>query len=1244
MEFEEIAECINQAALEHLGRPLKDVERLVLKGSWENLTYGAMARQAVGYSEDYLKKDVGPKLWHLLSDLVNIQRQGVKVTKRNLQNVLRTWAKQWCVSQAAELALTAGNNAPSWGLGGAAVQVVRSAPAVEVTDFCGRAEDLANLTQWIAGTGPEMAGDPCRLVLLWGLPGMGKTALAGQLIHRLGPTLDRCGYLDLKSCFATGHPADDPHGQPKGDEVLLALATWIDPDLPQLPTPALLDWLLERVEQRRYLLVIDHLEVCFADRQRAGHYRAGTEALQQLIQRWATGHHRSCLVVVSGEPPADRAQWMGPRVRGLGLAALNCTDTQALLQRQGKISATADQWQRLWQRYGGHPLLLRSLATPLRSLYQGDLSTLLAQPTVLLPEPQRHLLRPLFQRLTEDEQVLLYWVALAQGPIALETLRQEMPIYPGPAVLQSLVDRSLCHTQVISHPRPETQVDLSPLVRTLVIDDWLARLGTELLAGQCRWLHRLPLVLMTAQESVQTTQRAALVLPLAQQLQQRFPRADDLAQACYQRLQTLRQQSQGQPGFGAANWLHLCQALGVSVGGVDLSGLALWQADLRPMSLQGANLSQVQFRATAFATALGRSPRVAFRPVTERSRQRMPQDDPPALMVTGDQDGRLLLWEVPQGRLVQVMDDGEALAVQSLAFSPDGETLAVGSDGGQIWLWPVGGSARSDALFGHGAAVQAVAFSGNGRWLASGDGNGEVRLWDVASGRCLACWADHQGGIHSLTFSSTSDHLISSGDDQATRLWDVAQGRLIRTFQAPVTASVRTAGFLPDSSQPNPISLPVAAGYDDHCLAVWNVETGRLGWRLPADVHPLPALTLSPDGRYAACSCQDFSVVVWNLAERQVCYRLPPLDSPVWLLSFSPDGCYLVTGSDYRLHLWQAATGIELRRFLSQAHPVNQVAVSAGGTHILTGHTDQQLRWWPHQGNGPRRPQQLIGPAATLRTIALSPDGQWCASASDDPMLHLWHSSAEHPRWVAHQPVHLLAFSPDGQHLASAGPEDNLQIWDVDTGKRPGEWGHPAALPSALVFSPDGQRLISGRRDGTIEVWPWRMPNPNPLILMGHQRSVHSLASSADGRMLASASHDGTIRWWNGAQGDSLGQWLLPDGHWVHSVTFDASGTVLAITSRANEVAIWDVQANRLRHTLRGHHQPLWAAVVSPDRTHLVTASQDHEIRLWHLALGRCQYTFHPDRPYAGASIRAATGLSPSEIAILTSLGAALGD
>ncbi|MBE9140831.1 formylglycine-generating enzyme family protein [Nodosilinea sp. LEGE 07088] len=89
MDFEEIAVLVNQAAIEKKGRPLKSVEHLVLKGAWENKTYSDMAFRE-GYTEAYLKGDVGPKLWQLLEEIVDVPQ--IHVTKRNIQSVLQSWA------------------------------------------------------------------------------------------------------------------------------------------------------------------------------------------------------------------------------------------------------------------------------------------------------------------------------------------------------------------------------------------------------------------------------------------------------------------------------------------------------------------------------------------------------------------------------------------------------------------------------------------------------------------------------------------------------------------------------------------------------------------------------------------------------------------------------------------------------------------------------------------------------------------------------------------------------------------------------------------------------------------------------------------------------------------------------------------------------------------------------------------------------------------------------------------------
>ncbi|HZG38470.1 MAG TPA: pentapeptide repeat-containing protein, partial [Nodosilinea sp.] len=822
----------------------------------------------------------------------------------------------------------------------------------------------------------------------------------------------------------------------------------------------------------------------------------------------------------------------------------------------------------------------------------------------------------------------------------------------------------------------------------LVLDRLHRELMTELETESLAWLQRLPLVTMTAREAVQERQRGAMLVPLGEELKRRYPTDEALATKGDRLLKALSNLA-NQPGYGASNVIHLCQYLGLGLSGADFSHQVICQGDLRQVSLQGANFSQAQFSDTAFATALGRNPVAAFSPDGRH-------------LATGDHEGRLLLWDLRRGKLVWMFDEDQSQGVRSLAFSPQGDLLAVGTETGQIWLWPVGDTYQTDVLSGHQTAVGALAFSPDGSQLASGDDSGRLCLWEVASGFGQGRLEGHHGPIHSLAYGGASqaetaryaNHLVSGGDDQRACLWHVGDRTLVKDFQARSTASLRTAGFLADPSDPA-CPIPFAAGYDDHCLTIWNLETGLPCWILPADVQALPALALSPNGRYLVCSRQDFSVSVWNIPERRACYTLPSLGAPVWALAFSADSRYFVTGSNYTIKLWSAKRGQSWRSFLSQAHRVGCLAFSAdpnadpsadssadstaSGT-ILTGHDDTHLRLWQVRVGSPYAsgPRTLAGHSGPVRTVALSGDGRWLASSADDQTLRLWSSVSGECQWVwsTTAPATLLRFSPAGQWLASASPQGNISLWDTTTGSCVGDLDGTPDSPSALEFSADGRWLIIGARDGTLGCWPLALHTRDrpsnldirPCILDGHQGQVHGLAVSLDGALLASASHDGTVRWWALArdsltnhvptqpdyplhkqvvgpsqglsQGQSLGQWQHPTEQWLQGVTIGPTGEIFAITSTAAQVEVWAIETNQRRHVLKGHSQDIWQVSVSPSRTHLVTASQDDEIRLWALDSGVCQQTLRPDRPYEGVNIRGATGLSDTEERMLKSLGA----
>ncbi len=1226
MDFEEIAILINQVAVERKGRPLKDVERLVLKGAWENKTYSAMATPTAGYTEDYLKKDVGPKLWLLLSDLVDSDGKGIRVTKRNIQNVLQTWATQDLLLPAIAPSPFSGRRETSRLPRDVPALAVRDAPRIDLTNCYGREADLAQITRWILE-------EDCRTVLLWGLPGVGKTTLAAVVAAAIAPQVDQCGYLALAS-GANDCDLDR--------DLVGAIAHWLDPDLdPETDLAdsaplAVVDWLLDQLTQRRVVLILDDMDQLFEAQQPAGSYRPHTEALQHLFRQGADRHHHSCLVWLSREKPLGLAQGQGPRVQDYSLGDLTPEAARSLLS--APPATGPDDWSALIDRYGGHPLVLRGLGATLHEVYQGRPRPLLQAPQLTVPVVVHSTFSQALERLLPAEWELLYWLAIAQQATTLDDLKLAMQPPLPEAVVQSVLGRGWASGT--SDDGGGLQLSLAPVVQTLVLERLQALLLGELKAERLDWLHRLPLIAMAAREAVQERQRAALLVPLGDALKRHYATADALV-AKGDRLIKAIQPLRGQPGYGASNIIHLCQYLGLSVSGADFSHRTIWQGDLRRVSLQGANFTQAEFSDTAFATALGRNPVAAFSPSTRAGDR---------YLATGDPEGRLLLWDLNRGKLVWMFDEGQSQGVQSLAFSPQGDLLAVGTETGQIWLWPVGETYQTDILDHHQAPVNALAFSPDGSQLASGDESGRLCLWEVASGFKQGHLDGHQGPIHTLAYDATGAHLISGGDQQAC-LWRIGDRTLIKTLQARSTAAIRTAGFLCDPNDAACPPIPYAAGYDDHCLTIWNLETSLPCWILPANVDALLAMAVSPNGRYLVCSRQDFTVALWDIPDRRACYTLTDLGVPVWALAFSADSRYFVTGSDYTIQLWSAKRGQRWRSFLSQAHRLQSLAFRADPTSgtILTGHDDAHLRLWSITKGNPYAsgPRTLTGHDGPLRTLALSADGQWLAS-TDDQTLRLWSSTGQ-CQWVMATPgpTTLLSFSPDGQWLVAAGAS-GISLWATATGSSLGDLDQTPASPSALAISPNGQWIVVGVRDGTIGLWP-RSPGNRPSPLLGHQSQVHSLALGLDGSILASASHDGTLCWWPVETGDRpspapapspLGQWQHPTEQWLQAVTLDPGGDILAITSQDNQLEVWDVVANRQRHILRGHSQGIWQVAVSPSRTHLVTASQDDEIRVWALDTGLCQQTLRPDRPYEGVNICRASGLSSTEERMLKSLGA----
>ena len=284
-------------------------------------------------------------------------------------------------------------------------------------------------------------------------------------------------------------------------------------------------------------------------------------------------------------------------------------------------------------------------------------------------------------------------------------------------------------------------------------------------------------------------------------------------------------------------------------------------------------------------------------------------------LAVGDQDKNAYLWDLATRRIVATLTSpvGSA-AVSSVAFSPDGKTLAAGDDDGSTFLWVVATgqlaatlSDPASASGGSSEGVNAAAFSPNGELLAAADGDDSVYLWNVATHQVTATLADPSGlssQMHSVAFSPDGKTLAAGNEDGKTYLWNVATGKLIATLTDPSGQNVMSVAFSSHGGM-------LATGDDDGSAYLWNIATGRLAATLSGGSSVVSSVAFSPDGKTVAVGNGDNNTYFSDVATGQPAATLsnpqPGAGNPdgVTAIAFSPNGTMLAAGDgDNKIYLW----------------------------------------------------------------------------------------------------------------------------------------------------------------------------------------------------------------------------------------------------------------------------------------------------------------------------------------------------
>ena len=285
------------------------------------------------------------------------------------------------------------------------------------------------------------------------------------------------------------------------------------------------------------------------------------------------------------------------------------------------------------------------------------------------------------------------------------------------------------------------------------------------------------------------------------------------------------------------------------------------------------------------------------------------------LAIAGDTNKGIYLWAVALKQTKAILvGHTDKYTTNSVAFSPDGNTLVGGGSDGTVRLWDVVSEELNTVLIGHSESVNSVAFSPDGSILASGSGDNTVRLWDMPSGQPKIILIGHLGGVNSVTFSPDGSTLASSATERTynmVRLWDVASGQPKTILPFPLHTnlglsfrSANSVAFSPDGS-----TLAGAVSRNDDTVRLWDVASEEHKAVLTGHLWGVISVAFSPDGSTLASGGSDNTVRLWDMASGQHKAVLTGHLGSINSVAFSPDGSTLASGSSDRMvRLWDLTT------------------------------------------------------------------------------------------------------------------------------------------------------------------------------------------------------------------------------------------------------------------------------------------------------------------------------------------------
>ncbi|MCG9129182.1 sigma-70 family RNA polymerase sigma factor [Candidatus Poribacteria bacterium] len=451
------------------------------------------------------------------------------------------------------------------------------------------------------------------------------------------------------------------------------------------------------------------------------------------------------------------------------------------------------------------------------------------------------------------------------------------------------------------------------------------------------------------------------------------------------------------------------------------------------------------------------------------------------LLVVGDVDGTLSLWDVPTGQLLKTISTYHLHNSKTLTFSNDGKILACQARTGGIELWDV--TTRTLRVILEGSIDNkflVLAFSPDGQRISGGNKKGGIETWDTTTGEKVISFATrHISGNNKLIYSPDSKVIVSNSIE-TIYFWDVLN---YTQLSKRITIDHGNSAIV---FSPGGRTLAIAEGfkYNKHThrthvkeglngkVSLWQTETGikLYDFRVESYIGEMPK---KPTKRYF----QGVSQVEFSQNSN--------------LLVVAQNSDRATKQYQFSIFLWKIKENPNNWKIKENPNNLSHITLKASADTILKGHTDKIIKMLFTQNS------KILGSMSFDGSIRL-----WDVDTGDQ--IDIFQSDGSYA----------LAFSMDSKIFAIGRYDGTISLWDIVNQKQMGLLSADESSWESLAFSTNNKILASGDKNGVIQLWD--ITTRDKLSdLKGHTQTVNSLTFSPDGTTLTSGSVDGAIFIWD---------------------------------------------------------------------------------------------------------------------------------